>query len=202
MKIGPNTTYNSSTDSDADSDSGMDDSSDYYQYDEDNEGSYDHDYDYDEYIYNYTMPKDSISLFGEDYSFRITTQKDFEGNNIITSEMKFDKYFLFGIDNMGGQANNTPPCGPNIEYDSCKDSVNSDETCCTHITFWDQDKEDQYSFYRCMNQKVVDASFSVEIDGVKMSMSCSGMESSATSLKYARSFLFAIFSIFVLIIQA
>ena len=30
------------------------------------------------------------------------------------------------------------------------------------------------SFYRCMNKKVVDASFSFEIDGMKMTMSCTG----------------------------
>lgn len=68
-----------------------------------------------------------------------------------------------------------PPCGPDAEYDMCKEKVMSQETCCTHIVGVSQlvmERTGQSSFYRCMNQKVVDASFSFEIDGMKMSMSC------------------------------
>lgn len=96
MKIGPNKTYDSS--SDDDTDWGTDDTYDYNKDDSDS-GTVD---DYDYYKYNDTKSNDGISLFGENYSFRINKKEDFKGNTIITSEMKFDKYFLYGIDNMGG----------------------------------------------------------------------------------------------------
>jgi len=35
--------------------------------------------------------------------------------------MKFDKYFLYGIDNMGGSGNGAPECGmSNPNEDPCK----------------------------------------------------------------------------------
>lgn len=80
---------------------------------------------------------------------------------------------------MGQDGYGMPPCGPDAEYDMCKEKVFSQETCCTHITgvdkmFIESSEKSVSSFYRCMNQKVVDASFSFEIDGMKMSMSCTG----------------------------
>ena len=46
----------------------------------------------------------------------------------------------------------------------------------------DEGSGKQTSFYRCMNEKVVDMSFSVEIDGMSMAMGCSSGSSSAKYL--------------------
>lgn len=90
------------------------------------------------------------------------------------TEAKFDNYFLYSIDTMGEDGFGTPPCGPAAKYDMCKEKVYSQETCCTHVVMMDRNGNQQQSFYRCMNQQVVDASFSFEIDGMSMSMMCSG----------------------------
>ena len=92
--------------------------------------------------------------------------------------MKFDNYFMYGMDYVGGEGQHgydMPPCGPDAKYDLCKEKVMSQETCCAHIVGMGEmfmERSGQTSFYRCMNQRVVDASFSFEIDGMKMSMSC------------------------------
>lgn len=78
--------------------------------------------------------------------------------------MKFDKYFMYSIDNMGGNTNEMPACGPSAKMYECQKTVNSRETCCAQVVTM-ADGEEQQAFYRCMNQKVVDASFAIEIDG-------------------------------------
>lgn len=104
------------------------------------------------------------------------------GGHQMTTEMKFDQYFLYSIDNFGGKGNNAPPCGPHANNDYCAESSNSGETCCTHVVMWDQNKNAQNSFYRCMNYKMVDVGFSVEIDGMEMSMKCMNHHSGASYL--------------------
>ena len=46
----------------------------------------------------------------------------------------------------------------------------------------DKDSGEQQSFYRCMNENVMDMSFHVEINGMSMAMGCSGDASSAKYL--------------------
>lgn len=118
-----------------------------------------------------------FTMQGEGYDVSVQQGKDKYGNDQITSETKFDQYFMYSIDNMGGNSDEMPPCGPQADYDKCKDLAGSENTCCTQVVMRDEIME--YSFYRCMNQMVVDASFSVEIDGMKMSMGCTEGSSGA-----------------------
>ena len=90
----------------------------------------------------------------------------------MTHELKFDKYFMYGIDQMDAQGQITHICGPGAEEDLCKKSVMSQSSCCTQIISVDQATKQETSFFRCMNKAIVDHSFSFEIDGLKMSMSC------------------------------
>ena len=94
--------------------------------------------------------------------------------------MKFDQYYLYGMDNIDGKNNSAPHCGPGHVKDACKKTLNSKKSCCAHVVMTDQNSGDQTSFYRCMNEKIVDISFTMEIDGMKTSMMCS--ESSATKV--------------------
>lgn len=115
-----------------------------------------------------------FSFEGDNYSMEL--EMDNSNGWKQSYSVKFDKYFMYGIDYMGEDGYGMPPCGPDAKYDMCKEKVYSQETCCTHITMQDSMfmENAKSSFYRCMNVKVVDASFSFEIDGMKMSMSCSG----------------------------
>ena len=100
------------------------------------------------------------------------------------TEMKFDNYFMYSIDGtvpMGEKAIEVPPCGPMAEENSCPKRAMSKDTCCTHVQMDDHMTGMTHSFYRCMNQKIVDASFSVQIDGMMMSMACTGDQMSAAS---------------------
>lgn len=56
------------------------------------------------------------------------------------------------------------------------------DSCCAHVVMTDKNKGEQTSFYRCMNMKVMDVSFAVEIDGMSMNMGCSGDVSGANYL--------------------
>ena len=71
-----------------------------------------------------------------------------------------------------------PSCGP--EADHCKEATQSDEYCCAKVQS-DMLIDGQQAIYRCMNMMVVDASFSFEIDGMKMSMSCMKESESAAA---------------------
>ena len=59
------------------------------------------------------------------------------GGQQLTTEMKFDKYFLYSIDNIGGSSNGAPPCGSDAGIDHCTESSHGGETCCTHVIMWD-----------------------------------------------------------------
>lgn len=113
------------------------------------------------------------NLEGDGYDITLIEDKKWGGDQ-LTSIMKFDKYFMYGMDNMGGKGNSAPECKIGAK-DPCKKE--SGKSCCAHVIMTEGNGE-QTSFYRCMNEKVVDAQFSVEIDGMKMSMACS--ESSST----------------------
>ena len=117
---------------------------------------------------------------GDGYDIKLT-ESEAMGGTQLTSEAKFDKYFMYGIDNMDSTGNNAPPCGPGFDpmNDPCKAIVGEEDTCCTHVVMTDRDSGTQQSFYRCMNEKIVDMSFSVEIDGMSMAMGCSSQSSSA-----------------------
>lgn len=91
----------------------------------------------------------------------------------MTSEMKFDKYFLYGIDNMGGQGNGAPETCSGGQDDPCKNLVGSGKSCCAHVVMTDRGSGTQQSMYRCMNERIVDMSFSIEIDGMSLAMGCS-----------------------------
>ena len=93
------------------------------------------------------------------------------------TEVKFDNYYMYSIDGtvpMGDKPVEVPPCGPNAKENMCPKMAMSEETCCTRVQMDDDMTGMTHSFYRCMNQKMVDASFSVQIDGMMMSMACTG----------------------------
>ena len=114
-----------------------------------------------------------------DYDITGTLEDQHDGMQ-ISSEMKFDKFFLYGMDNIDAKNNSAPGCGPsNGGRDPCKDITGSENTCCTHVVMTDQGNGKQTSFYRCMNEKILDMSFQVEIDGMMMAMGCSDGYSSA-----------------------
>lgn len=55
----------------------------------------------------------------------------------MTTEMKFDNYFMYAIDNMGGQGNGAPPCGP-MDGNFCAEYTNGEANCCTHVVMTDE----------------------------------------------------------------
>lgn len=123
----------------------------------------------------------NISLAGDNYSVSISHGMPEYGGNQVTTEMKFDNYFLYSIDNFGGSENGAPPCGPDADYDHCADSTKSGESCCTHIVMSNGNNDQQNSFYRCMNYKFVDVGFKFEIDGMAMNMACTNKKDSGAS---------------------
>jgi len=106
------------------------------------------------------------------------TQEKAYGGDQLTSMMKFDEYFMYGIDNLGGDGNNAPPCGPGVES-QCMEG----KSCCSHVLMTDNYSGEQTSFYRCMNMMVVDASITMSIDDMQVSMSC--MDSGSTYMASA-----------------
>lgn len=66
--------------------------------------------------------------------------------------MKFDKYFMHGIDSLGTTDNSAPDCGPSTAdgSDPCMEEFGN--SCCTHVVMTDEGQGTQTSFYRCMNQ--------------------------------------------------
>lgn len=124
------------------------------------------------------MKKDapnSIKIEGENYSIEMNSKME---DDLYWQETtaKFDDYFMYSMDYMGKEEMAMPPCGPDAKYDMCKEMAGRDDVCCTHVTMEDSMMMEDAgsSFYRCMTQKVVDASFSMEINGMTMSMQCAG----------------------------
>ena len=114
-----------------------------------------------------------FNMEGDNYNVNVEVHMSEEGGQKIVTETKFDDYFMYSIDKMGPMGEDgygTPPCGPGAKENMCQKQVYSQNTCCTHVQMKDHSNNMQHSFYRCMNQKVVDAAFSVEIDGMMMSM--------------------------------
>jgi hypothetical protein len=119
----------------------------------------------------------NFKMEGDNYNVNVEVHMSDEGGQKIVTETKFDNYFMYSIDKMGPMGEDgygKPPCGPHAEYDLCAEKVYSQETCCAHVEMMDHANNMHHSFYRCMNQNVVDAAFSLEIDGMRMSMQCSG----------------------------
>jgi hypothetical protein len=123
--------------------------------------------------------KEGTSMMMADQSFKIEGDGYYMSVKTDTSDgykqetvSKFDDYYMYSMDYMGEKGYDGPECGPYAKQDSCKEKVNGDQYCCTHIQMQDSMvmENAESSFYRCMNQKIVDASFSFEIDGMKMSM--------------------------------
>ena len=85
--------------------------------------------------------------------------------------MKFDRFFMYGMDNLDSKGNNAPKCGP--KYTDCRRITGGSESCCVHAVLTDTGNGRQQSMYRCMNMKVVDhTGFDISIDGMKVAMSC------------------------------
>lgn len=97
------------------------------------------------------------------------------GGDQVTSQVKFDEYFAYGIDNVGGEGNNAPPCGPGDEQ-VCQELVyqqgGSHKSCCAHVVMTDGKAGEQMSFYRCMNEQVVDVNMNVQFGDMDVSMWC------------------------------
>lgn len=108
------------------------------------------------------MPADgkTYAVEGDGYDVKINQGK-YNGGDKLTSEMKFDKYFMYGIDSMGARGNNAPECGPGMANGAqCRGGSNGQKSCCAHVVMNEGDGRET-SIYRCMNQQVVDASFSM-----------------------------------------
>ena len=80
---------------------------------------------------------------------------------------------MYGMDQFGGDTTSIPRCGPNqpADQDDCKQRFGRD-SCCAHVIMTDQGSGEQMAFYRCMNEQMVDLSFSVEIDGMAVAIGC------------------------------
>lgn len=53
-----------------------------------------------------------LAISGDNYEFSIKLEQDEQGNNHITTVQKFDQYFMYGIDKLGGSTEDMHPCGP------------------------------------------------------------------------------------------
>ena len=111
----------------------------------------------------------------DDMSVDAKMDKAYGGDQLKTV-MKFDRFFMYGMDNMGGRNNSAPECKPNAT-DPCKKE--SGKSCCAHVVMTEGNGE-QMSVYRCMNERVVDMAFNFQIDGMSLAMSCSKSKSSAS----------------------
>lgn len=67
-----------------------------------------------------------------------------DGAQQTTSVTKFDDYFMYGIDQMGGDASSMPQCGPSTtgEDDMCR-TMYGEESCCTRVVMTDQGSGEQ-----------------------------------------------------------
>lgn len=101
------------------------------------------------------MRKDEteVGVRGDGYEMKATYGEQHDGMQVST-EMKFDQYFMYSMDNLDAQGNSAPPCGPSLQggKDPCKEITGSENTCCTHVVMTDQGSGKQNSFYRCMNE--------------------------------------------------
>lgn len=64
-------------------------------------------------MHNKTSGKDgqTYSIGGDGYNVKIKQGKA-NGGDKLTSEMKFDNYFMYGVDEMGTKGNSAPSCQP------------------------------------------------------------------------------------------
>ena len=124
-----------------------------------------------------------VKVEGDGYEMNAKFGEIDNGQALIT-ETKFDQYYMYSMDQMDSDGNSAPNCGPSALQgeDECKQMAGGGDSCCTHVVMTDRGSGKQQSFYRCMNQKVVDMSFHVEIDGMSMAMGCAGGASSAKYL--------------------
>ena len=71
---------------------------------------------------------------------------------MVSTETKFDDYYMYSMDQMGSQGNSAPSCGPSADgTDECKARAGGGDSCCTHVVMTDRGSGEQQSFYRCMN---------------------------------------------------
>ena len=71
-----------------------------------------------------------ISMDGMEFEME---QSEAYGGDQLTTEMKFDQYFMNGLDNLNAKGNNAPPCGPGET--ACSDMF--EQSCCTHVIMTD-----------------------------------------------------------------
>jgi hypothetical protein len=95
----------------------------------------------------------SVGVRGDGYDVRATYGEEHDGM-MVSTEMKFDQYFMYSMDNIDAKGNSAPACGPSTQggRDPCKEITGSENTCCTHVVMTDQGSGKQNSFYRCMNE--------------------------------------------------
>jgi len=126
------------------------------------------------------MANQNFKFEGDGYYVEVKTDTS-DGYKQETTT-KFDDYYMYSMDYMGEGKYDGPECGPNAKHDTCKEKVGGDKYCCAQVSMKDSMVMENAgsSFYRCMNEKIVDASFSFEIDGMKMSMHCMDKGSAAS----------------------
>lgn len=124
-----------------------------------------------------------MTMEGDDIDMKVEFGDAYDGT-MISTMTKFDDYFMYSMDNIDSTHSMAEQCGPGLEQgrDPCKELVDSGESCCALVVMTDKGSGKQDSFYRCMNQKVMDVSFAVEIDGMSMNMGCSSDTSGAKYL--------------------
>jgi hypothetical protein len=94
---------------------------------------------WDEYKFKQEPPKEEMSAMGaqnfkmEGDGYYIEVNTDTSKGYMQETTMKFDDYFMYGMDYMGDYGYDMPHCGPGPDNNMCQQKVNSPETCCTHI---------------------------------------------------------------------
>jgi len=84
---------------------------------------------------------------GDDYEIKVKANEDNGGS--MTTEVKFDRFYMYGMDSMGGK-DQAPVCGTG-KNEECEKLTGSKKNCCAKVVMTDQEKGEQSSMYRCMN---------------------------------------------------
>jgi hypothetical protein len=112
----------------------------------------------------------SYKVSGDGYEVKVDMSEGKMGGDQITTNVEMDDMKMYGVTNMGGKGNGAPKCGPN-DGDSCAKRFGP-KSCCAHVLMTDDKNGEQTSMYQCMNQQIVDASFSVSMNNMQINMKC------------------------------
>lgn len=89
---------------------------------------------------------DARANMGDDYDIKVKATDEDGGK--LTTEMKFDKYYMYGMDTNSAK---TPECNTGTAAE-CEKITGSKEYCCAKVVMTDEKGGQQSAMYRCMNQ--------------------------------------------------